>query len=640
MGISTPLSVPARVAKQLSDGRYDLGPGHVSGPVWMEGELHFVTLTEDGPRVLSASCPHLGSEIEDRGDCFECPHHGWRFDRTTGQCVTTPSQRMVAVPVVVEDGRLIASRRKREAVVVSSEGKIQDLSITLHAHACLEFRHRGYSLLTDPWLVGPAFMGAWTHYPPTMTDVEALRPDAIWISHEHSDHFHEPTLLKFPRETPVFVPDFPNRRMVNRLKDLGFKQVVAMPFGETLEVSAGVKITCFEPGSLWNDAVVLIEFEDGEGGRFRFLNLNDAGLNRRIAGLPQLAGGVDVIASSFTPGASGYPLTWTHLGDGQKDEILTRARAGILRMLKEAATLYGGKAILPFAGHFALVHPTHAPYVAALKKNTVDDVVEAFRGEPASVIDLMPGESFDVGSGEYERKWKRREKLYEPGHLQSYLKRTFSQAEFEHHHPAAATPSADDVATYFLSFNQTSEIAFCEELTFLLRLTDETLSPVAEDVHFRVQGGRIEKCEPVNANLTIEIPGGIFAEIARENLSWDEAHIGYWCRFSRNPDVFHANFWRMLQAPYFGKPAELTRRGMPQDITAQTPIATILERKGEAADRILRRQGLYCTGCQHSTSDTLAHGAKAHGLSEDQVTRMLVELNATDSVAQTKPLAA
>ena len=63
----------------------------------------------------------------------------------------------------------------------------------------------------------PAFLGAWTQYPPPVVDVTTLRPDAMVISHEHSDHFHEPTLVEFDRSIPIFIPDFPNRRLVERL---------------------------------------------------------------------------------------------------------------------------------------------------------------------------------------------------------------------------------------------------------------------------------------------------------------------------------------------------------------------------------------------------------------------------------------
>lgn len=619
---------PARIGQ---DGRVDLGQASsfTTLPVRfdIDGVGYFLARGASGEyRLLSSVCPHLGSEILDHGDVFECPNHGWRFDRQTGRCQTAPGERMSSVPVEVLDGRLIAGPMATGALqsattIAGGAANVADLTIWLHAHACLEFKRAGFSLLTDPWLVGPAFMGSWTHYPPCHVKVDSLKPDAIWISHEHSDHFHEPTLKRFARTIPIYVPDFPNRRMVNRLRELGFTRVVAMPFGQPFDIGGGIRLTCFEPGGLWNDAVVLVEI-DG----FRFLNLNDAGLNRRIAAS---VAPVDVIASSFSPGASGYPLTWTHLDEQQKQSIIERARAGILNMLKEAVAMYGGTQVLPYAGHFSLWHPSHAGYVRAMHKNTLDDVVRAFEGHDARVLDLMPGEAWEVAEDKIIRRWKRRERLYQPEHLQAYLSRAFDQDVFAEHHPRAAELNPQEISAYFLKLNTSPDIAFCEDLTFTIRVTDQRFIPVQADMGFEVKSGAVTGLSeaPASPNLLIEIPQSVLAQVMRETLSWDEAHIGHWCRFSRNPDVFHAGFWRLLQAPYFAKSAALPGPVSGQMIDANWVIADVIEKLGPAAERIIRRYGLYCVGCQHSTAETLAHGAAKHGIDEARLGRMLIELN-------------
>ena len=86
-----------------------------------------------------------------------------------------------------------------------------------------------------------------------------LKPNAILITHEHSDHFHEPTLQRFDRGTTIYVPDFPNQRMQTQLAALGFTDVRVMRFGEDLPIAPGWSMTAFEPSSLWNDALVLVE---------------------------------------------------------------------------------------------------------------------------------------------------------------------------------------------------------------------------------------------------------------------------------------------------------------------------------------------------------------------------------------------
>ena len=44
--------------------------------------------------IMDAYCPHLGANLGVggivRGNCIECPFHGWQFDGDTGQCMSIP----------------------------------------------------------------------------------------------------------------------------------------------------------------------------------------------------------------------------------------------------------------------------------------------------------------------------------------------------------------------------------------------------------------------------------------------------------------------------------------------------------------------------------------------------------------------
>ena len=59
-------------------------------------------------------------------------------------------------------------------------------------------------------------------------------------------------------------------------------------------------------------------------------------------------------------------------------------------------------------------------------------------------------------------------------------------------------------------------------------------------------------------------------------------------------------------------------------ITARL-CADLIETAG--ADRVLRRFGLYCSGCHHSTSDSIEMAARQHGLEPRRVELLLKELN-------------
>jgi CMP-N-acetylneuraminate monooxygenase len=236
-------------SEAMKDGRIDLGlhgsftrsPARIS----VGNAPYYLVLDKGDYQLLSAVRPHQGGTVAEASTGFGGPNHGWRYDYQ-GNCINAPEERLASFPVSVQGGHLSAHIPHQSSTAAGTPKKIKqlvDCTIQLHTRGCLEFRYGGFSLLTDPWLVGPAFLGSRIHYPPRPVDVSQLRSDAIWISHEHSDHFHEPTLKLFDRSIPIYVPDFPNRRMVDELRVMGFSAVHCMAFGEPYRVSDGLKLT-------------------------------------------------------------------------------------------------------------------------------------------------------------------------------------------------------------------------------------------------------------------------------------------------------------------------------------------------------------------------------------------------------------
>jgi CMP-N-acetylneuraminate monooxygenase len=583
---------------------------------------YFLTRAGDELRLLSTVCPHKGGLVQDAGDCFQCPRHGWRFDRGSGRCLNAPTRALSSFGVVERGGVLYAKLPRRVLRHGGDRPKLTSpLTFQLHAHACLEIRYRGFTLLTDPWLNGPAFFGSWALYPPPRVDPQRLRPDAIWISHEHSDHFHPQTLAAFPRSIPVYLPDFPNRRLPARLSALGFTDVRPMSFGETVELVEDLTLTCFEPASLWNDTILLVE-----ANGFRYLNLNDAGVNHRIA---ELVSPVDLISSSFSPGASGYPATWQHLTREEKVAIMEQSRQGALDMLQDAARAYGACYLLPFASFFTLWHPEHRPYLDLFRKNSPAAVARAFADTDVEVIDLLPGEVWNAQNGKRTRlPVERREGIFDLDLMRAYADASWDEKVFRAAFPEPNHLSLAEVEEHLVRLNDTPEMRFCEDLTCLLRALGSDGTPLLE-VAFEIEDRRLAllSASPAQPNLSIDIPAGILGEIVRENVSWDEALIGYWCRLDRSPNVYHAGFWRLLQAPYYRRSPQLLE-GPAGELGADSTIAEVLEHHGAAADRIMRRYGLYCFGCSRSPFETIRLGAYKHGLTEPELDRLVDELRA------------
>ena len=86
----------------------DLSPGQVQYAD-LRGQQIIVLSTEQGPRVLSASCPHLGCNVlwDTAESRFRCPCHGAVFDAEGGVISGPVNSPLKEVPFEVQDGTLI-----------------------------------------------------------------------------------------------------------------------------------------------------------------------------------------------------------------------------------------------------------------------------------------------------------------------------------------------------------------------------------------------------------------------------------------------------------------------------------------------------------------------------------------------------
>ncbi|HJX49832.1 MAG TPA: DUF1858 domain-containing protein [Candidatus Nanoarchaeia archaeon] len=61
-------------------------------------------------------------------------------------------------------------------------------------------------------------------------------------------------------------------------------------------------------------------------------------------------------------------------------------------------------------------------------------------------------------------------------------------------------------------------------------------------------------------------------------------------------------------------------------ITKKTKMSEILMKKPEAA-RLLIEVGMHCIGCPMAMQETIEQGCLAHGMSEEEIKKIVKELN-------------
>lgn len=90
---------------------YNLGPAKdlpVSASIVVAAIPAYVRHERNGYVAFSLKCTHLGCTVEKKGDAFECPCHGSRYDNK-GELIRGPAARRLAEMHVEEnaDGDLI-----------------------------------------------------------------------------------------------------------------------------------------------------------------------------------------------------------------------------------------------------------------------------------------------------------------------------------------------------------------------------------------------------------------------------------------------------------------------------------------------------------------------------------------------------
>jgi len=588
--------------------------------------------TDDHPIIFSSECPHQGGVVEVTDEeCLRCPRHQWEFDPETGDSTTVPNESLSTYELNQRDGYLYADLPQVNTRLDFnvSEDKSQLPRIDLLSHATLSIEYNGFKLVTDPWLDGPAFLDAWTQFPPPTCDINNItsETDAIWITHEHPDHLHPRTLDHFPNETPVYVPELNYRRLSTRLHDIGFENVHSLPTDTPYELTDDVEAVCFESNSTWNDSILALNC-----GGFKILNFNDAGVNWKVnRAIPD----ADMIAAGFAFGASGYPITWEHLDVEQKKEMITRRNEGCLEQCEQLVEMFDADYLLPFAKFFELVQPDHKPYRELLEKNRPSDVSGHLNDHNVTVLDLLPGEAW-YGQGDRVIRRTNREQFFDEEFKEQYLLETFESQDPIVNDPVELTH--DELATYFESLGRSELASKIEDFALTLSLTGENY-----DLHslLRIRDGDVDyrpTDEPVSIgsleaenHVTMSCPVELAQYVIRNDRSWDEIHIGYWCNFDRHPDEYNLEFWRLLHAPWEARD-DTMRIADRYDIETElrgTTMADLVEK--EEIKNILSSYGLYCAGCPQGIGEDIIEAARIHGLSPDQTRQLVDELEANVS---------
>jgi UDP-MurNAc hydroxylase len=411
------------------------------------------------------------------------------------------------------------------------------MKITYLGHAAIFLETNGTSILMDPWLTDGAYLGSWWHFPPLVLGIRDLpRPDVIYISHEHADHFDPATLEQADRSSRVVIANFRNKRFRDRIAGLGFRDIVELDFGTTMRLGDRLDIQLIAPDRVWDDSAILLR--DGECS---VLNVNDAHLDE--ATLTQLSeNDIDLAFITFA-GASQYPGCF-ELPPEEKRRRSLRSKRAHLDEFVRWAQLLKTKRVVPAAGNYALLAPDQLPLNTGDYVGTPKEALEALahRAPEIEGIQMNPADEWTPAGGLRRANpapdWDRRLELID---------------ELSHVHAAeiaaslaAEKPAPEDLYERFRDYFTAIFTAHPEiprQVNLVVWWT--AVGPAEGDwvIDFTRARDWIYRGVPSTWNLHITIPDRLIAAGLAEEVPWEHLVLSFRARIARNPDRYLREFW-------------------------------------------------------------------------------------------------
>lgn len=262
------------------------------------------------------------------------------------------------------------------------------MKVTMLSHAAVRIDERPIAICTDPWFIGEAFNESWSLVcEPAVTPTGLQGITHIWISHEHPDHLHFPTLKAIPAEqkaqiTLLYQEHF-SSRMCRALANLGFCAVAELPLARWYDLDGQTSVLCCSAGSI--DSLLAVRSRGAT-----ILNMNDCVLSRSAAkAVSKLVGPVDVLLTQFSIAC------WV----GNPDEVDVSARHEVIERIRNYADVFQPRTIIPFASFVYFSHNENR-YMNKWV-NTPDYVCEQLKDVKSVVQFLYNGDSWSSDNGFY-----------------------------------------------------------------------------------------------------------------------------------------------------------------------------------------------------------------------------------------------
>ncbi len=266
------------------------------------------------------------------------------------------------------------------------------MHVTVIGHSCLRIKTRAGTVLIDPWLSGSCYWRSWWHFPPSAEpDEEMFKPDWIYLTHHHFDHFHYPSMRRMDRSAKVLIPRFGVDVMVDEVKSPGFESPQELVHGRVVDLGDGVRVASYQYG--FDDTTFVVAEDDNV-----VIDINDCKIRRRS--LKQIKGdfGRPTLACKSHSFAQSYPVLYE---SEDPEQLKFVSRDTYIDDFHDVMSGLQPRYAVPFGSMVGFLHPdSQAVNEHLVTPNMVVDGVAEHGGiEGTDVVTMAPGDEWDSDTG-------------------------------------------------------------------------------------------------------------------------------------------------------------------------------------------------------------------------------------------------
>ena len=480
--------------------------------------------------VYDRICDHNGGKIISKDNKHICPIHNWDFNPKSGHYKNGVKKNKKNFSLIENN---IVIEEEEKIPVITSVNNNSKIKIRFFNHAFLTIETEKFKFATDPWSFGPAFNTGWWLKFKTKNDwIKELNSCSfIYISHNHPDHLHPLTLSKVKKNLPIVVPDFETNSTGLYVESLGFKKIHYLEINKEYNLdNTNLIISILKSGDFREDSGLY--FSIGDFSSLFSVDASMINFNK----LPK----VDLLASSFAGGASGYPLIYDNLSKKDKKLIGIRNKKFIFQKKKQMILKTKAKYFLPYAGFFKSSLKRDKNIEINNPKNNITDYGNLCKTLNVELLNVEKKDEFYFEKNKLVNQKKNLSKKFNDISQKKYLeyfKKNYNNIDKEYIKKYFVASKFNDNLVLIISLVNDNfknsefnfEVDFSKKLISFKNIIDFDEKKIKVSNYKRF--------------LYLKIRKESFLNTIYNKSPWEDLAIGFQCRAKRVPNVYNAKFW-------------------------------------------------------------------------------------------------